>query len=133
MRHVNTRKHRGFFRLILDSGDAQAAMMVLKPGQSSSDQPENEHPRSEQWLYVISGTGRAATGKRRPALKEGSLLLIEKDEPHQVTCTGRTSLVTINFYVPPAYKRGGNVKLLARRPSVMKSLKRLAPLAHLSR
>ena len=125
MKHVDTRKHRGFFRLMLDSGHAQAAMMILRPGQSSSDQPENEHPRCEQWLYVISGTGRATTGKRRASLKEGSLLLIENDEPHQITCTGRTSVVTINLYVPPAYKRGGDVKLLAKRPSVTKALRRL--------
>jgi mannose-6-phosphate isomerase-like protein (cupin superfamily) len=125
MKHVDTRKHRGAFRLMLDSGRAQAAMMILRPGQSSSDKPENEHPRSEQWLYVISGSGRATTGKRRASLKDGSLLLIEKDEPHQITCTGRTSLVTLNLYVPPAYKRGGDVKMLARRPSVTKALKRL--------
>jgi mannose-6-phosphate isomerase-like protein (cupin superfamily) len=125
MKHLHTRKHRGFFRLMLDSGNAQAAMMVLRPGQSSSDEPENEHPRSEQWLYVISGTGRATTGKRRASLKEGSLLLIEKDEPHQVTCTGRNALVTLNLYVPPAYSSGGDVKLLARRPSVTKALGRM--------
>ena len=125
MTHVDTRKHRGFFRLMIDSGDAQAAMMVLRPGQSSSGEAENEHPRSEQWLYVISGTGRATTGKRRTSLKEGSLLLIEKDEPHQVTCTGRNALVTLNLYVPPAYTRGGDVKLLARRPSVTKALGRI--------
>jgi mannose-6-phosphate isomerase-like protein (cupin superfamily) len=125
MKHVDTRKHRGFFRLMCDSGDAQAAMMVLRPGQSSSDEPENEHPRSEQWLYVVSGAGRATTGKRRASLKEGSLLLIEKDERHRITCTGRAALVTINFYVPPAYTRGGDARLLARRPSVTKATRRL--------
>ena len=125
MKHVDTRKHRGAFRLMLDSGHAQAAMMILRPGQSSSDKPETEHPRSEQWLYVLSGSGRATTGKRRASLRDGSLLLIEKDEQHQITCTGRTSLVTLNLYVPPAYRRGGDVKLLARRPSLTKALKRL--------
>jgi hypothetical protein len=38
---------------------AQAAMMTLRPGQSSSDEPVNEHPRCEQWLFVIAGAGRA--------------------------------------------------------------------------
>jgi mannose-6-phosphate isomerase-like protein (cupin superfamily) len=111
--------------LILDSGHAQTAIMVLRPGQSTGDAPENEHPRSEQWLYVVSGTGRAVVGKRRAALKEGSLLLIEKDEPHQISCTGQKPLVTLNLYVPPAYTSGGEVKLLAKRPSVTKVLRRL--------
>jgi mannose-6-phosphate isomerase-like protein (cupin superfamily) len=126
MKHVHTRRRRrGLFNLILDSGDAQAAMMVLRPGRSSSDAPENEHPRSEQWLYVVSGAGRATTGKRRVALREGSLLLIEKDEPHQLRCTGRKPLVTLNLYVPPAYTSGGDVKLRAKRPSVTKALRHL--------
>jgi mannose-6-phosphate isomerase-like protein (cupin superfamily) len=126
MKHVHAqRRRRGLFNLILQSSNAQAAMMVLAPGRSSSDAPENEHPRSEQWLYVVSGTGRATTGRRRVALRAGSLLLIEKDEPHQVTCTGNKPLVTLNLYVPPAYTSGGDVKLLAKRPSVTKALRRL--------
>lgn len=88
-------------------------MMTLKPGQSTTDEPENEHPRCEQWLFVISGTGRAIVGKKRIRLREGSLLLIKKNESHQITNTGRSPMQTINFYAPPAYTSGGNV-----RPSV---------------
>ena len=60
-------------------------MMTLRPGQSTSDQVENEHPRCEQWLYVIRGVGRATVGKQSVALKTGSLLLIENGEPHRIT------------------------------------------------
>jgi mannose-6-phosphate isomerase-like protein (cupin superfamily) len=115
MKHVQTTKHRAKFDVMLSTRSCQAAMMVLRPGDSSSDEPENEHPRCEQWVYVVSGTGRATTGKQRVDLKEGSLLLIEKDEPHQVTCTGRRPLVTVNFYAPPAYTSDGDVKLTAKR------------------
>lgn len=41
------------------------------------------------------------------ALAENSLLLVEKGELHQIKNTGRRSLVTINFYVPPAYNPDG--------------------------
>jgi mannose-6-phosphate isomerase-like protein (cupin superfamily) len=110
MKHFSTARNRSFFQLLHSTRDCQAAMMTLKPGQSTTDKPENEHPRCEQWLFVISGSGRAIVGRKRVSLKENSLLLIEKDEPHQITNTGRTPMVTINFYAPPAYTSSGNVK-----------------------
>ena len=88
--------------------------MVLKPGQTTGEK-QNEHPRAEQWLYVISGGGRARVGKRSVQLKEGSLLLVEQIEEHQVENTGRKKpLVTLNFYVPPAYTPDGKVRLRAK-------------------
>lgn len=110
MKHVNTKTKRGFFKPLMGSGAVQAAMMVLRPGQSSSEEPENEHPRAEQWLYVVSGQGRAKVGKRSVRLGEGSLLLVEKDEAHQITNTGQGPMVTVNFYAPPAYLADGEVK-----------------------
>jgi mannose-6-phosphate isomerase-like protein (cupin superfamily) len=110
MRHINTNRHRGFFKPLLQSGNIQAAMMVLKAGQSSSEEVENEHPKAEQWLFVISGKGTARVGRRSILLKTGSLLLIEKKERHQVTNTGKRQMVTLNFYAPPAYTSLGDVK-----------------------
>src|SRR3954464_14322323 len=103
MKHIDTHRNKTTFKPLLATRYVQAAMMTLRPGQSSSDEPENEHPKAEQWLFVITGTGRAIVGKRRVALKQGSLLLIEKAEPHQITNTGRGQMVTFNLYCPPAY------------------------------
>ena len=122
MQHIRTAKSRKFFEVLASTSDAQAAMMTLRPGQSTSDHVENEHPRCEQWLFVIKGSGRATVGKRSLAIRSGSLLLIEKGEPHRISNTGRSPLVTLNFYVPPAYTRDGDVKLLAKVPSVLKTL-----------
>lgn len=55
----------------------------------------------------MSGTGTARLGRRSVKLRTGSLLLIEKREPHSITNTGRTNLVTMNIYVPPAYDGKG--------------------------
>ena len=62
---------------------------------------------------MISGTGGSAVGKKRSALRrtkifEGSLLLIEKGELHQIRNSGRRLLKTLNFYMPPAYDAEGN-------------------------
>ena len=124
MQHLNTaRRQKTFFTILAKTPTAEAAMMSLKPGQSTSDEPENEHPRCEQWLFVLRGTGRATVGKRRVALKSDSLLLIEKGEAHQITNTGRSPLVTLNFYAPPAYAKSGDLKLLARVPTVKSLVK----------
>lgn len=82
--------------------------MTLAPGTESNESPANEHAWAEQWLYVVSGTGTARIGARTVKLREGSLLLIEKREPHVIRAGRRARLVTMNIYVPPAYKPDGN-------------------------
>jgi mannose-6-phosphate isomerase-like protein (cupin superfamily) len=115
MRHIKTGSKRGFFKVLAASDSAQAAMMVLRPGQKSGEDVENEHPNCEQWLFVVSGTGAARVGKRLIKLGDNSLLLIERDEPHQIENTGRRRpLVTLNLYVPPAYDEKGEVRLRAK-------------------
>jgi mannose-6-phosphate isomerase-like protein (cupin superfamily) len=109
MKHIKTGSKRSFFDILATTRSAQAAMMILGPGQSTGE-PDNEHPHSEQWLFVVSGTGKALVNKRRVDLRENSLLLIEKGEIHQITNTGRKRLVTLSFYAPAAYTKDGEPK-----------------------
>lgn len=102
MKHIKTAGTRAFFRIVAGTARSQAATMVLGPGKSTGGD-DNEHPRSDQWLYVVSGTGRATVKSRKVALRAGSLLLIEAGEQHEIRNTGRRPLVTINVYAPPAY------------------------------
>src|ERR1700722_18182229 len=109
MQKIEAGGRRRLFQPLLLSKAVQAATMTLKPGQSSSEKNENEHPRSEQWLVVLSGRGIAHVGSHSVQLKNGTVLLIEKGERHQITNTGSRSLFTINFYAPSAYSADGNV------------------------
>jgi mannose-6-phosphate isomerase-like protein (cupin superfamily) len=95
------------FEVLHATASSQAAMMTLAPGDSSSEGSSNEHAWAEQWLYVIAGEGQATSGKRKHALEPGTLLLIEKGEPHEIENTGKTPLVTLNIYAPPAYDTDG--------------------------
>jgi mannose-6-phosphate isomerase-like protein (cupin superfamily) len=81
--------------------------MALDPGDSEGG-PDNRHRGSDQWLYVLSGTGEATVGGRRQRLKAGTLLLIERGTTHEIRNTGRTVLKTLNLYVPPAYTASGD-------------------------
>ena len=102
------------FRVAIGNPRSQAAEMVLAPGQAEGD-PKNRHHGADQWLYVISGSGSAKINGRRYTLKPGTLLLIERDDKHEIVNTGRALLRTLNFYVPPAYSASGD-PLPAARP-----------------
>ena len=124
MKHLKVGKARGEFKALAATASAQAAMMTLQPGGSTGEDVENEHPNAEQWLFVVSGTGKATVGRRSVKLAANSLLLIEKGEPHRIANTGRSPLVTLNFYVPPAYTKSGDVKLAAKNANLLRTLAR---------
>jgi len=113
MKHKQLRLTAGF-RVVLGNKHSQAAEMVLPPGGSEGD-PENKHRGADQWLFVVSGAGQATINRRKYPLKTGTLLLIERGDEHEIKNTGRVKLVTLNFYVPPAYTNSGD-ELAAAKP-----------------
>jgi len=108
MKHIRAGKFINKFKPIVSTRRAQGATMNLRPGDVSDEEPSNEHPRCEQWLFVVAGSGRAMIGKSHRALRQvklfkDSFLIIERGEFHQIKNTGRKVLRTINIYIPPAY------------------------------
>jgi mannose-6-phosphate isomerase-like protein (cupin superfamily) len=120
MEHFDTRKHSGTFDVLTQTRSGQAAMMTLNPGEASDEDFTNEHPRSEQWVFVIEGSATAHIGKTEQArkkltLRPGMLLLINKGELHQLQNTGTTPLKLLNWYAPPAYTKKGDPRPSASR------------------
>jgi mannose-6-phosphate isomerase-like protein (cupin superfamily) len=95
------------FKIVLGNHRSQAAEMVLPLGESEGGS-DNRHRGADQWLFVVSGTGQAIVNGRRYKLRAGTLLLIERGDAHEINNTGRQKLVTLNFYVPPAYTDEGD-------------------------
>src|ERR1051325_10779510 len=95
------------FRVVLGNKHSQAAEMVLPRGGSEGG-PKNRHRGADQWLFVVSGSGQATVNRRKYSLKAGTLLLIEQGDEHEIKNTGWRKLVTLNFYVPPAYTDEGD-------------------------
>ena len=102
------------FRVAMKNARAEAAVMVIAPGDAEGDS-RNRHRGADQWLFVVSGSGQARVGARQVQLKRGSLLLIERGQTHEVRNTGRRPLRTLNFYAPPAYARTGRALPAGRR------------------
>jgi len=112
-------KHLRFgagFKVLFGNRRMQAAQMVLKPGDKEGD-AGNKHQGADQWLFVVSGTGKAIVGRKTYALRANTLLLIEQNEKHEIRCIGRAPLKTINFYAPRAYTAAGEERRAGRRSS----------------
>jgi mannose-6-phosphate isomerase-like protein (cupin superfamily) len=87
------------FRVAFSNRRSQAAEMVIAPGDAEGG-PDNRHRGSDQWLYVLSGTGTAMiTGKRR-TIRAGTLLLIERGDTHEIRNTGQRLLRTLKRLCP---------------------------------
>jgi mannose-6-phosphate isomerase-like protein (cupin superfamily) len=100
-------KLKSDFEVVLGNNRSQAAETVLPPSETEGG-PGNRHRGADQWLFVVSGTARATINRRTVKLSEGTLLLIERGDTHEIKNTGRGKLVTVNFYVPPAYTPAGD-------------------------
>lgn len=90
------------FDVLAGTSLSQAATMVLDPGQSTGG-ADNEHPDSDQWLYVLSGSGSATVAGEEVDLSQGTLLLVQAGESHEIRNTGEDPLRTLDFYAPPAF------------------------------
>jgi mannose-6-phosphate isomerase-like protein (cupin superfamily) len=106
MRRKTLRFGKGF-RVALGNRRAQAAEMVIEPGDCEGG-PDNRHRGADQWLFVVSGNGTATVNDRRIPLRAGTIVLIEKGDTHEIRNTGRAMLKTLNVYVPPAYTKDGD-------------------------
>lgn len=94
--------YEDFFEVRLTSADAQAAEMTLAPGQSTGG-PDNYHEESDQWLYVVSGSGVATVDGESVRLDAGDIVHVEAGETHAIENDGDDPLETLNVYVPPLY------------------------------
>ncbi len=90
------------FKVALSTAKAQAAVMTLLPGQTMGGD-DNVHAESDQWLFVVSGSGEAVVAGESMALAKHSLIVIEAGEPHEIKNTGNVPLETLNVYTPPEY------------------------------
>ena len=102
------------FKVLAGNRQSQAAEMVLRSGDKEGD-PGNRHRTADQWLYVVSGKGTAIVNGKRQPLSAGSLLLIEHGDTHEIRQARRSTLRTLNIYVPPAYAASGDPLPRGRR------------------
>ena len=99
---VHTRSVKRFFKVLQTGKRAQTAMMALMPGEESGPMG-NEHPKSEQVLFVVSGQLVAEIGTKRRTLKAGDCVHVPLRARHRFVNRSKRPAVTFNVYAPPAY------------------------------
>ena len=99
--HTKTASRR-LFKVLQTSARSQTVMMTLKPGEESGPKG-NDHPKSEQVLYVVSGQVVAEVGEERRTLKAGDAIVVPRRASHRFVNEGKRRVVTFNVYAPPAY------------------------------
>ena len=102
------------FRVAIKNRRAEAAVMVIAPGDAEGD-TNNRHRGADQWLYVVEGTGTARVNGKCYRLKPQTLMLIERGDRHEIRNDGKGLLRTLNFYAPPAYTKSGEELPRGRR------------------
>ena len=102
MKLIDTNDAHSEFKVLAKTKRSEAAVMELEPNDSTGGD-DNKHAGEDQWLYVVSGEGKAVVAGKEQNLQPGSLLLIEAGETHEISNTGKGLLRTLNFYAPPAY------------------------------
>jgi mannose-6-phosphate isomerase-like protein (cupin superfamily) len=100
MQNWEIRPQQGF-KVLGGSARSEAATMVLAPGEASGEGYSTH--QGDQWLFVLTGEGRALIGGQTVEVGSGSLVLIEAGEPHRIESAGEQPLETLNFYAPPEY------------------------------
>ena len=89
-----------YFEVVMETDEAQVAEMTVEPGRSVGG-PENYHADSDQWLFVVSGTGVVTVDSDAHRVDAGNLVRIEAGERHGIENDGDEPLEIGNFYTPP--------------------------------
>ena len=93
---------RSGFAVLENGTQLQTAAMILENGEASGPLA-NEHPQSEQVLYVVSGEVEAEIGDARFTMRAGDSVIVPTGAPHRFTNRASEPAVTFNVYAPKAY------------------------------
>jgi mannose-6-phosphate isomerase-like protein (cupin superfamily) len=102
MSATNIRDSKSSFGVLETAQRCQTAVMTLAPGEESGPK-QNEHPQSEQVLYLVEGELEAEIGDQRLTMRPGDSVIVATQTPHRFSNRSDRPAVTFNVYAPPAY------------------------------
>jgi mannose-6-phosphate isomerase-like protein (cupin superfamily) len=102
MKRANINDTSKYFTVLQTAEKSQIATMRLASGKSSGPKG-NEHPNSEQVLFVVEGEILAEIGDERALLRRGDCVIVPRKIAHKFSNLSASPAVTFNVYAPPAY------------------------------
>jgi mannose-6-phosphate isomerase-like protein (cupin superfamily) len=98
----NLRDTKARFEVLQTTKRSQAAVMVLPPGDPSSEEM-NIHENSDQVLLLVEGELEAEVGEKTATMRNGDFCIVPAGTPHRFKNLGESRAVTFNVYSPPEY------------------------------
>lgn len=98
----NVNDQRSGFAVLENGRQLQTAVMVLDSGEESGPLG-NEHPESEQVLYVVEGLVEGEIDRRHFTMVAGDSVIVPYGAPHRFVNRSMDRAVTFNVYAPKAY------------------------------
>src|SRR6187402_3857548 len=89
-------EHPGrFMRWLANEDSLQAknlSVCVIRVLPGEAVRPAHSHPKSEELIYIITGTGKVMIEGEVGDVKAGSAILFEQDKIHMLRNTGDTEM-----------------------------------------
>ncbi len=90
------------FGVLENGSQLQTAVMVLDSGEESGPLG-NEHPPSEQALYVVEGLVEGEVNGKHFTMAPGDSVIVPSGAAHRFVNRAMERAVTFNVYAPKAY------------------------------
>ena len=75
-----------------------SCVIRVLPGEEV--RPAHSHPKSEEVIYIVSGSGKVMIEGEVTDVKTGSLVLFEQGKVHMLKNTGSTEMKVICVFAP---------------------------------
>lgn len=101
---IKDTKDNSYFRKVLFTGaKSQLVVMDIKPGE---DIGEETHPRVEQTLFLLSGSGKSVLEGVEKPFEAGDVVVVTPGTKHNFINTGSESMKVYTIYSPPNHIEG---------------------------
>ncbi|HYZ74154.1 MAG TPA: cupin domain-containing protein [Chthoniobacterales bacterium] len=100
----NVYETSSWFEVLQATDKSQTAIMTLKPGPSTGEEPEAPK-KSQQILLLIDGELLGELDREILELKTGDTIIILPNVKHKFANRCKKSALTFNVYCPPEYPR----------------------------
>lgn len=82
----------------LQAKNLSVCVIRVLPGEAV--RPAHSHPKSEELIYIIGGSGKVMIDKEVGDVRAGSAILFEQGKIHMLKNTGDIEMKVICFFAP---------------------------------
>ncbi len=98
-----TKQPGRFMRWLVNDDTLKAqylSVCVIRVLPGEAVRPAHSHPRSEEAIYIVSGSGKVMIEGEVGSVKAGSLVLFEQGKVHMLKNTGDEEMKVVCFFAP---------------------------------